>query len=173
MHLAQPPATPSRSAVRVRTHRRECCKCGDPCNPALQCGSVHRTSESLNSLWRVAGDAAMEGTLVALNSWRVGVTHDRPRVHQQLPLQVLLRRHPRARIRPRRLVGLVAALEVVDLLGAPSRLGDALRRFARPSAFFTQGGFFSLIWIRVFWAIGPQVVGLVIGVFVGVALVLK
>ncbi|WP_022964097.1 hypothetical protein [Halopseudomonas pelagia] len=56
---------------------------------------------------------------------------------------------------------------------AGALLGDALRRFARPSAVFTQGGFFSLIWIRVFWAIGPQVIGLVIGVFVGAALVLR
>ena len=68
----------------------------------------------------------------------------------------------------------VFAVIVGILLGTVGALlGDALRRFARPSAFFTQGGFFSLIWIRVFWAIGPQVVGLVIGVFVGVALVLK
>ncbi|PHR17783.1 MAG: hypothetical protein COA41_11645 [Sphingopyxis sp.] len=68
----------------------------------------------------------------------------------------------------------VFAVIVGILLGTVGALlGDALRRFARPSAVFTQGGFFSLIWIRVFWAVGPQVIGLVIGVFVGVALVLR
>lgn len=68
----------------------------------------------------------------------------------------------------------VFAVIVGILLGTVGALlGDALRRFARPSAVFTQGGFFSLIWIRVFWAFGPQVIGLVIGVFVGVALVLR
>ena len=68
----------------------------------------------------------------------------------------------------------VFAVIVGILLGTVGALlGDALRRFARPSEFFTQGGFFSLIWIRVFWAIGPQVVGLVIGVLLGGALVLR
>mgnify|MGYP001232736212 FL=1 len=68
----------------------------------------------------------------------------------------------------------VFAVIVGILLGTVGALlGDALRRFARPSAFFTQGGFFSLIWIRVFWTIGPQVIGLVIGVLLGGALVLR
>lgn len=68
----------------------------------------------------------------------------------------------------------VFAVIVGILLGTVGALlGDALRRFARPGAFFTQGGFFSLIWIRVFWTIGPQVIGLVIGVLLGGALVLR
>ncbi|MGB7388960.1 MAG: hypothetical protein WA929_15350 [Pseudomonas neustonica] len=66
-----------------------------------------------------------------------------------------------------------AVLLGVILGTAGALLGDALRRFARPSAVFTQGGFFSLIWIKIFWAIGPQVIGLVGGVFLGAALVLR
>tara|TARA_B100001059_G_scaffold229851_3_gene263089 strand:- start:5099 stop:5473 length:375 start_codon:yes stop_codon:yes gene_type:complete len=64
-----------------------------------------------------------------------------------------------------------AAGSVLGLAGA--LLGDALRRFAQPDGVFTQGGMLSLIWIRVFWSIGPQVIGLVGGVFLGAALVLK
>lgn len=68
----------------------------------------------------------------------------------------------------------IFAVVVGVLLGTVGALlGDALRRFAKPNAIFTQGGFFSLIWIRVFWAIGPQVIGLIGGVFLGIALVLK
>lgn len=50
-------------------------------------------------------------------------------------------------------------------------IGDALRRFANPSAVYTSGGFFSLIWIKLFWLCGPQVIGLVGGTFVGSAII--
>jgi len=52
-------------------------------------------------------------------------------------------------------------------------LGDAIRKFAHPDAVYTQGGILSLIWIKVFWAIGPQVIGLIAGVMIGCALVLR
>ncbi|PYC29606.1 hypothetical protein DMO17_02610 [Aquipseudomonas alcaligenes] len=52
-------------------------------------------------------------------------------------------------------------------------LGNAIRKFAHPDAVFTQGGMLSLIWIRVFWAIGPQVIGLIAGVMIGCAMVLR
>lgn len=52
-------------------------------------------------------------------------------------------------------------------------IGDAIRRFAHPDAVFTNGGILSLIWIKVFWALGPQLIGLFIGVFSGAAIVLK
>jgi len=58
----------------------------------------------------------------------------------------------------------------VGLLGAV--LGNAIRRFAQPDMVYTNGGFFQLIWIKVFWNIGPQVIGLFIGVFVGCAVIL-
>lgn len=71
-------------------------------------------------------------------------------------------------------VAKVFAVILGVILGtAGALLGDALRRFARPSAVFTQGGFFSLIWIKVFWSVGPQVIGLIGGVLLGVTLVLK
>jgi len=50
--------------------------------------------------------------------------------------------------------------------------GDAIRKFARPDAVFTNGGMLSLIWIKVFWALGPQVIGLCVGVFFVCAIVL-
>lgn len=63
---------------------------------------------------------------------------------------------------------------VSTALGTAAALaGDFLRRAVIPSAVYTQGGFFHLLWIKVFWAIGPQVIGLLIGVFFGTALVLK
>lgn len=52
-------------------------------------------------------------------------------------------------------------------------IGDALRKFAQPTSYYTSGGFFSLIWMKVFWICGPQVIGLGIGVAVGCAIVLK
>jgi hypothetical protein len=52
-------------------------------------------------------------------------------------------------------------------------IADALRRFAHPDVIFTNGGFFSLLWAKVFWKVGPQLIGLFIGVAVGVAIVLK
>jgi len=60
---------------------------------------------------------------------------------------------------------------VFGLAGA--LLGDALRKFARPDAVFTQGGMLGLVWVKVFWAIGPQVIGLIAGVLIGSAIVLS
>ena len=60
---------------------------------------------------------------------------------------------------------------VVGLVGA--LIGDALRRFAHPDAVFTNGGFFHLIWVRLFWMAGPQLIGLLIGVVVGCTFVLR
>ena len=60
---------------------------------------------------------------------------------------------------------------VLGLVGAV--LGDAIRKFAQPDAVFTSGGMIQIIWVKVFWRIGPQVIGLVLGVAIGVSLVLK
>lgn len=60
---------------------------------------------------------------------------------------------------------------VLGWLGAMA--GDAIRKFAHPDAVFTNGGILRLIWIRVFWAVGPQVLGLCMGVFFGCAMVLR
>ncbi|GMQ55541.1 hypothetical protein [Halopseudomonas aestusnigri] len=68
----------------------------------------------------------------------------------------------------------IFAVIVGAALGTGAALvGDALRRAVMPSAVYTQGGFFSLLWIKVFWKVGPQVIGLLIGVFLGTALVLQ
>lgn len=60
---------------------------------------------------------------------------------------------------------------VLGLVGAV--LGDAIRKFAQPDAVFTLGGMLQLIWVKVFWKVGPQVIGLVLGVALGTSLVLK
>ena len=52
-------------------------------------------------------------------------------------------------------------------------LGDAIRKFAQPDAVITSGGMFQLIWVKVFWKIGPQVIGLGVGVVLGCSLVLR
>lgn len=52
-------------------------------------------------------------------------------------------------------------------------VGDAIRKFAHPNAVFTSGGLLSLLWIKIFWRIGPQLIGLVGGVMVGCVLVLR
>lgn len=61
-----------------------------------------------------------------------------------------------------------------SLLGwGGAMIGDAIRRFAHPDAVFTSGGIMQLVWIKIFWALGPQVIGLFIGVAVGSSLVLR
>lgn len=66
------------------------------------------------------------------------------------------------------------AVVVGTLLGwGGAMLGDAICRFARPSAVFTSGGFFSLVFTKLFWIAGPQVIGLIIGVMVGMSQVLS
>ena len=66
------------------------------------------------------------------------------------------------------------AVVVGTLLGwGGAMLGDAICRFARPSAVFTSGGFFSLVFIKLFWIAGPQVIGLFIGVALGMSQVLS
>ena len=52
-------------------------------------------------------------------------------------------------------------------------VGDAIRKFAHPDAVYTNGGLLSLLWIKIFWRVGPQLIGLVAGVMVGCALVLR
>jgi hypothetical protein len=52
-------------------------------------------------------------------------------------------------------------------------IGNALRKAVHPDAIWTSGGFWSLLWARVFWKWGPQTIGMFIGLFVGIAMVLK
>lgn len=66
------------------------------------------------------------------------------------------------------------AIVVGSVLGlAGALLGDVIRRYARPDAVFTTGGVAQLVWIKLFWQIGPQTIGLVAGVMLGASLVLK
>lgn len=65
----------------------------------------------------------------------------------------------------------VIAGSVLGLIGA--LIGDAIRRFAHPDAFFTNGGMGHIIWTKLFWLCGPQLIGLAIGVVIGCALVLR
>jgi hypothetical protein len=51
-------------------------------------------------------------------------------------------------------------------------IGNALRKFAHPNAVWTSGGFWSLIWVKVFWRLGPQTIGLLVGTLIGIALVI-
>lgn len=59
---------------------------------------------------------------------------------------------------------------VIGTIGA--MLGDSIRRFALPDIFFTTGGMGSIIKTKLFWMVGPQAIGVFIGVFLGAALVL-
>jgi uncharacterized membrane protein YvlD (DUF360 family) len=64
----------------------------------------------------------------------------------------------------------VIAGSILGLVGA--LIGDAIRKFARPDAIFTNGGMFQLIWNKLFWLYGPQLIGLGLGVATGCAVVL-
>jgi hypothetical protein len=52
-------------------------------------------------------------------------------------------------------------------------IGDAIRQFALPDSFYTSGGMGSIIKTKLFWAIGPQLIGLCIGVAMGISIVLS
>mgnify|MGYP007032589223 CR=1 FL=1 len=66
------------------------------------------------------------------------------------------------------------AVIVGSLVGwGGAMIGDAICRFARPTMFFTTGGFFSLVFNKLFWIAGPQLIGLGIGVALGVSQVLS
>ena len=65
----------------------------------------------------------------------------------------------------------VLAGSVLGFAGA--LLGDAIRKFAHPDAVYTSGGMFSRVGIKLFWMLGPQVIGLVIGISLGSSLVLR
>jgi hypothetical protein len=51
--------------------------------------------------------------------------------------------------------------------------GDAIRRFTKPEGFFTTGGMGSILRTKLFWMVGPQLIGLVLGVLLGASFVLK
>lgn len=52
-------------------------------------------------------------------------------------------------------------------------IGDALRKFTRPDAFFTSGGMGQILWLKLFWMGGPQIIGMVIGTLLGIGMVLQ
>lgn len=65
-------------------------------------------------------------------------------------------------------VKFVFAWVIGTLLGiAGVRIGDALRRAMKPDFIITSGGFQGVLAARIFWSIGPQFVGLLIGAVVG------
>ncbi|HCF9849678.1 TPA: hypothetical protein SL658_000899 [Pseudomonas aeruginosa] len=57
--------------------------------------------------------------------------------------------------------------------GAGALIGDAIRKFAMPDGVFTSGGMAQLIWIKIFWTIGPQTIGLIAGSAMGCGVVLN
>lgn len=59
----------------------------------------------------------------------------------------------------------------LGLIGA--LVGDAIRKFVMPDAVYTSGGFFQLFMTKVFWKIGPQTIGMALGVIFGVGIVLR
>ncbi|WP_201446483.1 hypothetical protein [Burkholderia gladioli] len=50
------------------------------------------------------------------------------------------------------------------------RLGDAVRRVARPDVIVTPGRVSDALWARICWGIGPQIVGLYLGAVTGTSI---
>jgi len=57
---------------------------------------------------------------------------------------------------------------LLGYLGA--RLGDAVRRIARPNVIMTTDGVSDALWARICWGIGPQTVGLFLGSVTGTSI---
>lgn len=68
-------------------------------------------------------------------------------------------------------VSAVVVGTALGLLGAV--MGEAIRRFTQPDWIKTSGGFFNLVWIKLFWKLGPQAIRLIVGMMAGYALVLR
>lgn len=67
---------------------------------------------------------------------------------------------------------IVGALSGTFFAFIGAMIGDAIRRFTQPDAFFTSGGMGSILKTKLFWMLGPQFIGLFIGAAVGLAIVL-
>jgi hypothetical protein len=50
-------------------------------------------------------------------------------------------------------------------------IGDAVRKIAIPDSIFTTGGIFAILKQKLFWFIGPQLVGALIGGSIGSAII--
>lgn len=50
------------------------------------------------------------------------------------------------------------------------RLGDAVRRIAKPDVIVTAGGISDALWARICWSIGPQSIGLFLGSVAGTSI---
>lgn len=65
------------------------------------------------------------------------------------------------------------AIVVGTLFGiAGALIGDFIRVYTKPDVVMTNGGLGNILWSKIFWSIGPQVIGLLIGVCLGTVLVL-
>ena len=62
-------------------------------------------------------------------------------------------------------------MSIVFFCTIGATIGNALRVFALPDAFFTTSGFFGIIKTRLFWMFGPQLVGFFIGFVLAVSAV--
>jgi len=54
-----------------------------------------------------------------------------------------------------------------------ANIGDFLRKAAMPSAILTSGGMREILWQKLFWFMGPQVIGAFFGGGVGCLIILK
>lgn len=64
----------------------------------------------------------------------------------------------------------VIVASILGTIGAV--IGDGIRRFAMPDAMLTSG-IGETIKAKLFWMVGPQLIGMAIGVFVGAGVVLR
>jgi hypothetical protein len=58
-------------------------------------------------------------------------------------------------------VGIFILMPLFGTIGA--LIGDFLRKVAHPDMMFTTGGMGAILKFKIFWAIGPQIIGTLIG----------
>jgi hypothetical protein len=54
-----------------------------------------------------------------------------------------------------------------------SLVGDFLRKIAMPDAIFTRGGFSGMLKAKLFWFIGPQLIGIFVGGILAMYAIIK
>lgn len=67
---------------------------------------------------------------------------------------------------PKAPLALTVYLIIGGIIGGVA--GNMIRKFALPTSFYTREGILGILWVKLFWILGPQLVGIAAGSIAGV-----